>query len=157
MRHPARDVATRAVPVVAIALAVGAALVGCASATAGTPAAATRPATARPAATRAAAPVYGPAAPDPACVAAEQAKQTLESRQGKDQANETALDTDFTNFAAALAADAQREKRPAAATAMTALSNDYTDLVESQSGAAQLPDMSQVQSDGAAFDKACTP
>ena len=39
---------------------------------------------------------------------------------------------------------------------MTALANDYTALVESQSGAAQLPDMSTVQNDGAAFDKACS-
>jgi hypothetical protein len=39
---------------------------------------------------------------------------------------------------------------------MTPLPNDYTTLVESQSGAAQLPDMSTVQSDGTAFDKACS-
>ncbi len=40
---------------------------------------------------------------------------------------------------------------------MTALANDYNDLVESQSGGAQLPDVSQVQKDGTAFDKACSP
>ena len=52
--------------------------------------------------------------------------------------------------------NAQQEKKPATAKAMTALANDYTALVESRSGAAQLPDMSTVQSDGAAFDKACS-
>jgi hypothetical protein len=154
MRHRAREVATRAVPAVVLALAAGAAVAGCstATATAGTAAAASRPA-----ATRAAAPVYGPQAPDAACVAAKDAEQTLQSRQGKDQGSESALDQDFTNFAGALSDAAQREKRPATAQAMTALANDYNALVESQSGAAQLPDMSQVQKDGAAFDKACSP
>src|SRR5205807_9049092 len=51
---------------------------------------------------------------------------------------------------------AQRETHPATAKAMTALASDYTDLVASQSGAAQLPDMSTVQNDGTAFDKACS-
>jgi hypothetical protein len=155
MRHRARELATGAFPVLALALTVGAAVVGCA--TAGAPAGVTRPAAAtRPAATRAAAPIDGPAAPDPPCVAAENAEQTLQSRQGKDQNDESALDQDFMNFAAALSAAAQSEKRPAAARAMTALANDYTALVESQSGAAQLPNVSQMQKDGAAFDKACS-
>ena len=151
MTHRAREVAARAVPVVALALAAGATVFGCAAATAGPPAAATRPA-----ATRSAAPVDGPAVPDPGCAAAEKAEQTLQSRQGQDQNNESALDQDFMNFAAALSAAARSEKRPATAQAMTALANDYTALVESQSGAAQLPGMSQVQKDGAAFDKACS-
>jgi hypothetical protein len=178
MRHRARELATGVFPVLALALTVGAAAVGCA--TAGAPAGATRPAATRPAATRPAAtrpaatrpaatrpaatrasatrpaaPIDGPAVPDPACAAAENAEQTLQSRQGKDQNDESALDQDFTNFAAALSAAAQSEKRPAAARAMTALANDYTALVESQSGAAQLPSVSQIQKDGAAFDKAC--
>jgi len=89
-------------------------------------------------------------------VAAEKAEQTLQSRQGPDQNNESALDQDFMNFASALGDAAQSEKRPAAAQAMTALASDYTALVQSQSGAAQLPDMSQVRNDGAAFDKACS-
>jgi hypothetical protein len=38
---------------------------------------------------------------------------------------------------------------------MTALADDYTALVASQSGAAQLPSMATVQSDGAAFEAAC--
>jgi hypothetical protein len=158
MRHRVREVMTRAVPVVALALVAGAAVAGCATAAAGTPAAGTPAAVTRPAATRTAAPVDGPVAavPDPACVAAKKAEQTLQSRQGKDQDNESALDQDFTNFANALSDAAQREKHPATAQAMTALANDYNDLVESQSGAAQLPDMSQVQQDGAAFDKACS-
>ena len=169
MRHRARKVATRAVPTaptlaaVALALAVGVALAGCAAAAAtgvaangasGNGASATA---ARSATTRAAAPVYGPPALDAACVAAKNAEKTLESRQGKDENSETALDQDFTNFASALSAAAQSEKRPAAAQAMTALANDYNDLVQSQSGGAQLPDMTQVQTDGAAFDKACSP
>ena len=156
MTHRAREVAARAVPVVALALAAGATVFGCAAATAGPPAAATRPAATRPAATRSAAPVDGPAVPDPGCAAAEKAEQTLQSRQGQDQNNESALDQDFMNFAAALSAAARSEKRPATAQAMTALANDYTALVESQSRAAQLPGMSQVQKDGAAFDKACS-
>lgn len=153
-----RDVATRAIPAVALALAACAAVAGCASATAnaGTPAATPRPAATRPAASRPAAPVYGPVAADPGCLAADKAERTLQSRQGKDQNNESALDQDFTNFANALSAAAQREKNPAAAQAMTALASDYNDLVESQSGGAQLPDMSQVQQDGTAFDKACS-
>jgi hypothetical protein len=136
---------SRAVP--AVALILVALTAGCTSA---------HEEAAHEEASKTAAPVYGPAAPDQACVAAEKAEQTLQSRQGKDQDNEPALDQDFTNFAAALSAAAQRETHPAIAAAMTALANDYTDLVESQSGAAQLPDMTQVQKDGAAFDKACS-
>ena len=170
MRHRAREVAITAVPgvravspvrAVALALAAGAAVAGCATATAspGAPAAtaASRPAATRPAATQTAASLYGPPGPDPACVAAKQAELTLSSRQGKDQDNESALDKDFTNFANALSAAAGREKHAATAQAMYALATDYTDLVESQSGVAQLPDMSQVQKDGTTFDKACTP
>jgi hypothetical protein len=150
MRHCGREALTRVVPAVALALAIGAAAAGCATAAANAgPAASTRPSASE-------APVEGPPAPDPACIAAENAEQTLQSRQGQDQNNETALDQDFTNFASALSAAAQSEKRPAAAQAMTALASDYTDLVESQSGAAQLPDMSQIQKDGAAFNKACS-
>jgi hypothetical protein len=174
MRHRARAAATRAVPAVpavrgvrgvpAVALALAAfaafaavaALAGCTAATAGATGGATAAST-RPAATGTAAPVYGPPSRDAACAAADQAEQTLQTRQGKDQNNETALDQDFTNFANALSAAAQQEKRPSVAQAMTTLANDYNDLVESQSGAAQLPDMSQVQSDGEAFDKACSP
>jgi hypothetical protein len=150
MRHRARDVATRAVPAVALALAAGAAVAGCASATATTTAAATPAAS-----TRAAAPMFGPAAPDPACVPAKQAERTLQSRQGKDQYNESTLDKDFTSFATALSSAAAHAKSAATAQAMNDLADDYTALVESQSGGAQLPKVSQVQKDGAAFDKAC--
>jgi hypothetical protein len=146
----------RALLTAAAAIAVAAAVTACTAT--GTPAAApgtAASATAGPTATRARAPVYGPD-PDTACVTAKQAEQTLQSRQTKDQNDESALDQDFTNFASALNADAQREKSQATAAAMTALASDYTDLVESQSGAAQLPDMTQVQKDGAAFDKACS-
>jgi len=108
------------------------------------------------AAARASASAYGPPAPDPACVAALKAAQTMGTRQGKDQDNESALDQDFTDFANALSAAAQEEKHPATAKAMTALSTDYNDLVESQSGAAQLPDMNTVEADGTAFEKACS-
>lgn len=156
MRHRARNVATRAVPAVALALAAGAAAVGCASATATTGAAgATGAAATQAASTRTAAPMFGPAAPDPACVPAKRAERTLEARQGKDQSNESALDKDFTNYAAALSSAAAHAKRAATARAMNDLANDYSALVESQSGAAQLPNLSQVQKDGAAFDKAC--
>jgi hypothetical protein len=151
--HRARELATRAVPAVALALAAGAAVAGCATAAA---TGASAPATSRAAST-AAAPVYGPPGADQACVAAEKAKQTLVSRQAKDGNSQSALVQDFTNFANALTAAAQREKRPAAAQAMTSLASDYTDLVQSQGGAAQLPDMAQVQNDGTAFDKACAP
>jgi hypothetical protein len=143
--------AARAIPCLAVVLAAGLAVGGCASATAGAASTGSASATAR-----ASASVYGPPGPDPACVAALKAEQTLQTRQVKDQKSESALDQDFTNFASALSAAAQQEKRPATARAMTALANDYTDLVESQSGAAQLPDMNTVQSDGAAFDKACS-
>ena len=79
----------------------------------------------------------------------------MQSSQGKDKNNQTALDQDFTSFANRLSADAQQEARPTAAQAMTNLANDYTDLVESQTGGAQLPDMTTVENDGAAFDSAC--
>jgi hypothetical protein len=150
MRHRA----ARAIPALASVLAVGIAVGGCSTATAGARAASagsTASATAR-----ASASFYGPPGPDPACVAALKAEQTLQARQGKDQKNESAIDGDFTNFANALSAAAQQEKHPATAKAMTALANDYNDLVESQSGAAQLPDMSTIQNDGTAFDKACS-
>ena len=95
------------------------------------------------------------AAADAACRDALQAEQALQASQGKDESNRGALDQDFTTFANRLAADAQKETNPTAAQAMTSLSNDYTDLVESQTGGAQLPGMTTVQDDGAAFDQAC--
>jgi hypothetical protein len=141
-----------ALPVAALLLAAGVAVGGCtAPASAGGAAAASSPASA---AARTSAGVQGPVA-DPACAAALAARQALEARQGKDQGSQSAIDQDFTNFATALSNAAQQEKDPAKVQAMTALANDYTALVQSQSGATQLPDMSTVQSDGAAFDKAC--
>jgi hypothetical protein len=143
----------RAFPALALVLTVGIATGGCATATAGTTASnsSARPTTAA----RTSAPVFGPSGLDPACIAALKAEQTLQAHQGKDQNNESALDQDFTNFATALSAAAQREKHPATAKAMTALANDYNALVESQSGAEELPDMNTVENDGTAFDKAC--
>jgi hypothetical protein len=158
MRH--RTV--RAIPAVALALAAGIAVGGCTSAAATARAASAGAASASPAASSAAsaartsAAVNGPFGPDSACVAALRAEQTLQGRQLKDENNPSALDQDFTNYANALSADAQHEKRPAAAKAMAALSSDYTALVESQSGGAQLPGVSTVQNDGTAFDKACS-
>jgi hypothetical protein len=157
-----RHCAARTLPAFALVLTVGIAVGGCTaasatdrSASAGSAASAAAPAT-RSAATRASDRAYGPPAPDPACVAALKAEQTLGTRQGKDQDNESALDQDFTNFANALSAAAQQETHPETAKAMTALATDYTDLVESQSGAAQLPDMTTVEADGTAFEKACS-
>jgi hypothetical protein len=97
----------------------------------------------------------GPPAPDAACAAARKAEQTLQARQGKDQGSESAIDRDFTNFASALNAAARHATHPATARAMTALADDYSALVASQSGAALLPSVATMQSDGAAFDKAC--
>lgn len=97
----------------------------------------------------------GPPAPDAACAAARKAEQTLQARQGKDQASESAIDRDFTNFASALNAAARHATHPATASAMTALADDYTALVASQSGAAQLPSVATMQSDGTAFERAC--
>ena len=138
----------RTLPALALVLAAGIAVGGCATATAGT--------ASTVASSSATAPVFGPRVPDPACAAALKAEQTLQARQGKDQGSESALDQDFTNFASALSAAAQHETHPATAKAMTALANDYSALVESQSGAEQLPDMNTVESDGTAFDKACS-
>jgi hypothetical protein len=158
MRHSA----ARTLPAFALVLTVGIAVGGCTaasatdrSASAGSAASPAAPATGS-AAARASKPAYGPPAPDPACVAALKAEQTLGTRQDKDQDNESALDQDFTNFANALSAAAQQETHPATAKTMTALATDYTDLVESQSGAAQLPDMTTVEADGTAFEKACS-
>ncbi|HEX3962503.1 MAG TPA: hypothetical protein VHZ03_38730 [Trebonia sp.] len=162
MRHPT----VHAIPALALALAAGIAAGGCTTATAtagAAPAGTASASSASPAASsaiasaaRASASVDGPFSPDAACVAALKAEATLQARQGKDENSESALDQDFTNFASALSADARRETRPAAAKAMASLASDYTNLVESQSGAAQLPDVSTVQSDGTAFDKACS-
>jgi hypothetical protein len=152
MRH-------RTLPAFALVLVTGITVGGCATATAGTASsshAASASVSATTTAGRAGAPVFGPAGPDPACAAALKAEQILRARQDKDQDNESALDQDFTNFANALSAAAQHETNPAAAKAMTALASDYNDLVESQSGAAELPDMTTVQNDGATFDKACS-
>jgi hypothetical protein len=150
MRH-------RTLLALALVLLAGAAVGGCATATAGTATGQATAASSSAAATaRASASVFGPNAPDPACAAARKAEQTLQARQGKDQDNESALDQDFTNFANALSAAAQQETHPATAKAMTALANDYNALVESQSGAEQLPDMNTVENDGTAFEKACS-
>jgi hypothetical protein len=158
MRHRA----ARTLSAFALVLTVGIAVGGCTAASAtGRSASAGSAASAAASATtsatgRASESAYGPPAPDPACVAARKAEQTLATRQAKDQDNESALDQDFTDFANALSAAAQRETHPATAKAMTALSSDYTDLVESQSGTAQLPDMNTVEADGTAFEKACS-
>lgn len=158
MRH-------RALPAFALVLVTGCATASAgtassshaASASASAAAATAASAAASAAATvgRVSAPVFGPPGPDPACAAALKAEQILRARQAKDQGNESALDQDFTSFANALSAAAQHETHPAAAKAMTALASDYNDLVASQSGAADLPDMNTVENDGAAFDKAC--
>ena len=145
----------RAFPAFALVLGAGIAVSGCTTATAGTASAGHAASATASLTARASAPVYGPPGPDQACTAALTAQQTLQARQGKDQGNESALDQDFTNFANALSAAAQQEKHPAAAKAMTALANDYNALVESQSGTAQLPDMTTVENDGTAFGKAC--
>jgi hypothetical protein len=151
-----RPRAARVLPAVASMLAAGLAVGGCTAATANTRAASARVASSATAAARVSAPFYGPPGPDPACADALKAEQILQAGQGKDQGDESALDQDFTNFANALSAAAQKETNPARAKAMTALANDYNALVESQSGAAQLPDMSTVENDGTAFSKACS-
>lgn len=102
-----------------------------------------------------AAAMQGPRVPDAACQAAVRAQRKLETSQVRDKTNATALDADFTAFANALTADAGRETSTAAAQAMNNLANDYIALVQSQSGAAQLPSMSTVQDDGAAFNRDC--
>jgi hypothetical protein len=152
----------RAIPALASVLAVGVtvvgvALVGCAAATAtaGAGSAHSAASATASAAARASSPFYGPPGPDPACAAALTAEQTLQARQGKDQSSESAIDQDFTNFANALNAAARQATHPATARAMTALADDYTALVASQSGAAQLPSVATMQGDGAAFEKAC--
>jgi hypothetical protein len=114
------------------------------------PASAAPNATATPAATR-----TGSAAASAPCRDAVQAEQALQASQARDQSNRSALDQDFTAFANRLAADAQKETDPATAEAMTNLSTDYTDLVESQTGGAELPAMTTVQDDGTAFEQAC--
>jgi hypothetical protein len=150
-----------AIPALAMVLAVGVAVGGCAAATATTGAATTgaAPASSASSATAPAAQTsaafYGPPGPDPACAAALKAMRTLQTRQGKDQNSQSAINKDFTNFANALTAAAQEEKHPAVASAMTTLADDYNALVESQSGAVPLPSMSAVQNDGTAFNKAC--
>jgi hypothetical protein len=152
MRH-------RALPAFASVLLVAIAVSGCAPVAAVTASNRHAP-SASPSATataaRARASFYGPPGPDPACVAAQRAEQVLRARQGKDQDNETALDQDFTNYANALSAAARQETHPATATAMTTLADDFNALVESQSGAEDLPEMNTVENDGAAFDKACS-
>ena len=97
----------------------------------------------------------GSAAASAPCRDAVQAEQSLQASQAKDQSNRSALDQDFTAFANRLTADAQKETDPATAEAMNNLSNDYTDLVESQTGGAELPAMTTVQADGTAFERDC--
>jgi hypothetical protein len=138
-----------------LVLVAGIAVGGCSTPAATAGGASGSPAASSPA-IRTSAPFDGPLGPDPSCLAALKAEQALQARQGKDQDSETAIDRDFTSFASALNTAAQRETRQATAKAMTDLANDYTALVDSQNGAGQLPDMSTIQGDGAAFDKACS-
>ena len=144
--------AVRVAPAIAAVLAVGVVAGGCAGAAA-TARSASSAAVSAAAETSAA--LVGPPAPDAACSAARKAEQTLQARQGKDQGSQSAIDRDFTNFANALHAAARHATQPATAKAMTALADDYTALVASQSGAEQLPSVATMQSDGTAFDKAC--
>jgi hypothetical protein len=102
--------------------------------------------------------VYGPSvppSPDAACADAVRAERALRVSQDKDRSDPSALGADFTAFASRLGADAQKETDPAAARAMTRLANDYTSLVESGTGGAELPAMSTVEHDGTAFGRAC--
>jgi hypothetical protein len=147
----------RAILAIAAVLAVGVVVGGCAgaAATAGATSARSASSAAAAVAAQTSAPMVGPPAPDAACFAARKAEQTLQARQGKDQDSRAAIDRDFTNFASALNAAARQTTHPAVAKAMTALADDYTALVASQSGAAQLPSVAAMQGDGAAFDKAC--
>ncbi len=153
MTQPAVRVAGAIAAVLAASLVAG----GCADVTATAGAASARSASsaAVPSAAETSAPVVGPSAPDAACAAARKAERTLQARQGKDQGSQSAIDRDFTNFAGALNAAARQASYPATARAMTALADDYTALVASQSGAARLPSVATMQSDGAAFDQAC--
>lgn len=150
MMHRTVRVAGPVAAVLAAAIAVG----GCGGGGATAGASSAHPAFSA-AATSTAVPAAGPPAPDAACAAARKAEQTLQARQGKDQASESAIDRDFTEFASALNAAARHATHPATARAMTALADDYSALVASQSGAAQLPSVATMQSDGAAFDRAC--
>lgn len=148
----------RDLPICATVLAVAIAVAGCTATDAGgTIAPGTSPRADAPATatSRASAPGYGPHSPDQACALALKAEQTLRTHQDTDQNGESAIDQDFTNFSEALSNAAQQENQPATAKAMTALANDYSALVDSQSGAAQLPDMTTVENDGTNFDKAC--
>lgn len=151
MMQPAVRVAGAIVAVLTAGIVVG----GCAGATATAGTASARSAAAAPSAAETSAPIVGPTAPDAACLAARKAEQTLQARQGKDQGSQAAIDQDFTNFASALNAAARQATHPATAKAMTTLADDYTALVASQSGAAQLPSVATMQSDGAAFEAAC--
>jgi hypothetical protein len=153
MMQPVVRVAGAIAAVLAAGLVVG----GCAGASAAAGAASARSASspAVPSAAGTSAAVVGPSAPDAACFAARKAERALQARQGKDQGSQSAIDRDFTSFASALNAAARQATYPATAKAMTALADDYTALVASQSGAAQLPSVATMQSDGAAFDKAC--
>lgn len=146
----------RAIPALAPVLAVAITVGGCsaATATAGASSAQSAP-SATVSAARTSAPILGPPGPDPACAAARKAEQALQARQGKDQNSQPAIDKDFRNFATALNDAAQKATHPAVAQAMTTLAGDYTALVDSQSGAAQLPSMDTMQKDGTAFEKAC--
>jgi hypothetical protein len=147
----------RAIPALASVLAVAIAAGGCSAATgtAGATSAQSAPSATAPAAGRTSAPIIGPPGPDPACSAARKAEQTLQVRQSKDQNSQSAIVKDFTTFASALNAAAQQATHPAVVKAMTKLADDYTALVDSQSGAAQLPSADTMHSDGAAFEKAC--
>jgi hypothetical protein len=158
-----------------VVLAVGAAVAACGS-SAATPVAAEHAATSVSASPAPSRPVDGPSVPASAtpsataagtatpaastaagapCRDAVQAEQALQTSQARDQSNRSALDRDFTAFANRLGADAQKETNPATAQAMTSLSTDYTDLVESQTGGAELPAMTTVQADGTAFERDC--
>jgi hypothetical protein len=141
---------------IAAVLAAGIAVAGCAGAAATAGAASARSASSATAsAAGTSAPMVGPPGPDAACAAARKAERTLQARQGKDQASQSAINRDFTNFASALNTAAVHATHPATARAMTALADDYTALVASQSGAAQLPSVATMQRDGDAFDRAC--
>lgn len=99
--------------------------------------------------------MQGPRVPHAACQAAVRAQQALQASQARDNTDQTALDADFTKFANALNNDAGRETNSAAARAMTNLADDYTNLVQSQTGNARLPDMTTVENDGTTFSRDC--
>jgi hypothetical protein len=95
-------------------------------------------------------------ATDPGCIAAESASTDISSKINADAGNPTALKADLQNAVTTLNNAAAKAKNAQARQAITAMANDFQQLLSAMDTGNLPPDFdSRITADGAAVDTAC--